>query len=115
MLFYRRKVKYDLSQKIHGNVILSVYSVKMVFLFPQIWYYLSNDNIRTKNALKDDISGIIEKDNIHSREYGISSDRKIKDDKKAYFCKKVAMILHHFMEISIGVSIYCFPTKKQET
>ena len=35
-----------------------------------------------KNTLKDDISGITEKDDIHPRKYGISSDRKIKDDVK---------------------------------
>ena len=33
-----------------------------------------------KNTIKDSISGIIEKDDIHPRKYGISSDRKIKDD-----------------------------------
>ena len=33
ILFFRRKMKDVLSQKIHGN-IFSVYSVKMVFLFP---------------------------------------------------------------------------------
>ena len=27
-------MKDDLSQKVHGNMMLSVYSVKMVFLFP---------------------------------------------------------------------------------
>ena len=59
-----------------------------------------------KNTLKDDISGIIEKDYIHPREYGISSNRKIKDG------KKVPMILCTFMETFIGVSIYCFPMKR---
>ena len=33
ILFFRRKMK-DISQKIHGNMIFSVYLVKMVFLFP---------------------------------------------------------------------------------
>ena len=32
-----------------------------------------------KSTLKDGISGIIEKDNIHPRKQGISFDRKIKD------------------------------------
>ena len=36
-----------------------------------------------KNKLKDDISGIVEKDDIHPRKYGISSDRIFKDDKKS--------------------------------
>ena len=34
ILLFRRKMKDDLSQKKHGNMIFSVYSVKMVFLFP---------------------------------------------------------------------------------
>ena len=50
-----------------------------------------------KNKLKDGISSIFEKDNIRPRKYGISSDRKIKDDKKVYFYKKVPMILCTFM------------------
>ena len=33
-IFSRRKVKDDLSQKIRGNMMFSVYSVKMVPLFP---------------------------------------------------------------------------------
>ena len=35
----------------------------------------------------DDISGIAEKDNIHLRKYGISSETNIKDDKKVYSVK----------------------------
>ena len=38
-----------------------------------------------KNTLKDGISGIIEKDDIHPRRYGVSSGSKIKDVKKVYF------------------------------
>ena len=34
ILFFRRKMKDVLSQKIHVNMTFSVYSVKMVFLFP---------------------------------------------------------------------------------
>ena len=41
-----------------------------------------------KNTLKYDISGIVEKDYIHPRKYGISSERKIKDDKISFFHKK---------------------------
>ena len=37
-----------------------------------------------KNTLRDDISTIIEKDDIYPRKYGISSDSKIKADKKVY-------------------------------
>ena len=65
-----------------------------------------------KNTLNDDISGIFKKDDIHPRKYGIFSNRKIKDDKKVYFNKKVPMILCTLMENFIGVFIYCFPMKK---
>ena len=65
-----------------------------------------------KSTFKDDIFIILEKDDIHLRKYGISSDRKIKDDKKVYFHKKVPMILCTFIETFIGVFIYCFPIKK---
>ena len=34
ILFFRRKIKDELSQKIHGNITFSVHSVTMVFLFP---------------------------------------------------------------------------------
>ena len=34
ILFLRREKKDDLSQKMHGNMTFSVYSIKMVFLFP---------------------------------------------------------------------------------
>ena len=44
--------------------------------------------ISQKDTPKDDISGIVEKDDIYPRKYSISSDRKIKDDKKVYFYKK---------------------------
>ena len=66
-----------------------------------------------KNTLKDEFSGIIEKDNIHPGKYSISSDRKIKDDKKFYFYKNVPMILCTFMETFLGVFINCFQMKKK--
>ena len=118
ILFLRRKMKDDLSQKRHGNMIFSVYSVKMVFFFLQICYYLSVRNPKIifsrKSTLRDDISRIIEKDDIYPRKYGISSDRKNKDDKKVFFYKKVPMILCTFMETFKGVFIYCFPMKKKQ-
>ena len=40
-----------------------------------------------KITLKDDISGIIEKDDIHPRTYVISSDKKLKIIKKFTFMK----------------------------
>ena len=42
-----------------------------------------------KNTPKDFISGTIEKDNIHPRKRGISSDRKTKNDKNFTFIKKL--------------------------
>ena len=98
-------MKDDLSQKIHGKI----YLVKMVF------YYLSVKKsemiFSRKDTLKDNIFGIIEKDDIHPRKYGISSNRKITDEKKVYFyndkkvcfSKKVTMILCTFMGTFISV------------
>ena len=40
-LTLKTEMKDHLFQKIHGNMIFSVYSVKMVFFFLQIWYYPS--------------------------------------------------------------------------
>ena len=72
-------------------MMFSVYSVKIVFLFPTNMvlplYQKSKDNLLPKNTLKGDTSGTIEKDNIHPTKYGISSDRKIKDDKKIFSVK----------------------------
>ena len=94
-------MKDDLSQKIHGNMIFSVYWEKIVSLFASNmllpFFPKSKDILLSKNTLKDDISGIIQKDDIHPRKYGISSDRKIKDDKKVCFHKKVPMIFCTFL------------------
>ena len=64
-------MKDDLSQKIHGNMILSPCLVKMVFLFPTnmncSFCQKSKDDLFPKNIPKDDISGITEKDDIHPR------------------------------------------------
>ena len=53
----------------------------------------SKDDLFPKNTPKDDISGITEKDDIHTR----------KDD---------IGILCTFMETYLSVFIYCFPIKK---
>ena len=66
-----------------------------------------------KITLKDDISGILEKDDIHPRTYVISSDKKVKDN--VYFYENVSVILCTFMETFIGVFIYCFLMKKTKT
>ena len=47
----------------------------------------SKDNLLPKNILKDGISGIIEKDDVHPRKYNSFSGRKIKNDKKIYSVK----------------------------
>ena len=64
-------MKDDLSQKIHGNMMFSVYSVKMVFLFPATMKLSlcqkSKDDLLLKNTPKDDISGITEKDVTHPK------------------------------------------------
>ena len=56
------------------------------------------------------------KDDLLRKKYTsvISSDRKVKDDKKYFFHKRVVMILRTFMENFIGVFIHCFAIRKQE-
>ena len=70
-------MKDDLSQKIHGNMIFSVYMYKCYKCDitpppPLPPCQKSKDNIVPKNTLKGDISGITKKDGIHPRKYGIS-------------------------------------------
>ena len=71
VFFSKRKVKDNISQKIHGNMMFSVYSVKMVFLFPTImklrFCQKSKDDFLLKNILNDGISGITEKDDVYPR------------------------------------------------
>ena len=72
-------------KNIHGNMMFSLHSTKMVFVFPtgMILHFFQ----KSKDDLFPKISGIIEKYDIHPRKCGISSDRKIKDDKKVYLVK----------------------------
>ena len=64
-------MKDDLSQKIQGNMMFSVCSAKLVFLFPTSmklpFCQKGKDHLFPKNAPKLDISGIIKKDDIHTR------------------------------------------------
>ena len=64
-------MKDNLSQKIHENMMFSVCLIKMVFLFPtNVKLPLcqkSKDDLFPKNAPKDDIPNITEKDDIHPR------------------------------------------------
>ena len=57
----------------------------MILLF----YQKSKDDLIPKNTLKMTVSDITERDYIHPRKYGISSDTKIKDNKKVYSVKYV--------------------------
>ena len=62
----------------------------MVFLFPTsilLFCHKRKYDLLPKNTLKNYISGIIEKDDIHPRKYGIYSHRKIKDNKTVYSVK----------------------------
>ena len=47
----------------------------MMVFYPSI--KKEKNDLLPKNTLKDDISSITEKDDIHPRKYGIFSDRKI--------------------------------------
>ena len=80
--------KYDLVvSKKNGNMIFSVYLVKMVF------HFTTNMILSFCRKSKDDLFPKIrlkmtfEKGNVHPRKYVFSSDRKIKDDKKVYSVK----------------------------
>ena len=85
------KWKIVFFKQIHGNMIFSVYLVKMVFLFPTNmilpFCQKSKDDLLPKNTRKHDISGIIWKDDIHPWKCGVSSDKNIKDYKKVYSVK----------------------------
>ena len=87
-----------ISQKIHGNIMFSVLYVDkggISFSYKYEITLLSKKKRWSfrKNTPKDDISGIIEKDDIHPR----------KDD---------LGILCTFTETFLSVFIYCFPIKK---
>ena len=72
-------------------MIFSVYLVNIVFLFPTktilLFCQKSKDDLLPINTFKYNIPGIIVKDDNHPRKYGISFDRKIKDDKEVYSVK----------------------------
>ena len=62
-----------------------------------------------KDTLKDDLSSIIEKNDMVFLLIG-----KLKTIKKVYLYKKIPMILYTFMETFIGIFIYCFPMKTKQ-
>ena len=91
--FYRRKMKDNLSQKIHANMIFVVCSVKMVFLFPANMKLRFcpkiKDDLFPKNTLRDDISDITEKDDLYPRkdDFGILDwhSRKSSNDPSYFY------------------------------
>ena len=88
-LFFRRKTKDKISQKITWKYNIFCISGRDDISFSHKYdiIILSKKDLHPKNTLKDGISSIVEKDNIHSRKNGIYTDRKIKDDKKFYSVK----------------------------
>ena len=52
-----------------------------------LYFQNSRDDLLPKKLLKDNVLGIIEKDDIHSRKDGISSGKKIKREKEVYSVK----------------------------
>ena len=87
ILFFRQKLKDHLSQKNkwkYGNFCIFG---KDGISFSYKYCQKSKHDIILKNTFKYHISSITEKDDSHPRKYGISSDRKIKDDKKNYSVK----------------------------
>ena len=90
------KRKDNISQKIYGNKIFSVFGKRNI-LFPTnmklLFCQKRKEDLFPKNTPKDDISGITEKDDIHPRKADIG-------------------ILCTFMETFLRVFIYCFPIKK---
>ena len=136
ILFFRRKMKDDLSQKIHGNMIFSSNAPKRL-------------SFQKKSHLNTIFLVYLERWGFFSRKYIFSLDGKWKMIflKKymeiwyfLYICinvtnmifsrknrlkvidildrilERVPTILCTFMETFIGVFIYCFPVKKtQET
>ena len=101
---YGRKMKADLSQKIHRNMILSAYLVKIVFFSLQIWYY--NEIMKFSVSLKKIVCIL---DNMV-----FLLIEKLKMTKKVHIYKNVLMILCTFIESFIGTFIYCHPMKKKQ-
>ena len=89
ILFFRRKIKDDLSQNVLGNMIFSVYLVKVVFLFPTKvlpFCRKSKDDHLPKNTL---VIFLVSLKNM----VFILENMAFKDHKKVYFYEKVPMIL----------------------
>ena len=93
ILFFRRKMKDDLSQKIYWNMIFSVCLVKIIFFSYKYDIIRLSKKLRwssifsRKNTRKDNISCIIEKYDIHIIKHGILLTEKLKMIKKFTFIK----------------------------
>ena len=65
ILIFRRKMKDDLSRNVHGKMIFSIYSVKILFLFTTNmilpFCQKSQDGFLLKHTLKDDIFASLKK------------------------------------------------------
>ena len=71
--FFRRKMKQDdLYQKIHANMIFSVYMYKCYKYGIASPARNTKISLSRKDIFKGDISSTAEKDNIHPRKYDIS-------------------------------------------
>ena len=94
ILFFRRKMKDDLSQKIYWKMIFSVCLVKIIFFSYKYDIIRLSKKLRwssifsPKNTRKDNISCIIEKYDIHTTKHGILLIEKLKMIKKFTFIKK---------------------------
>ena len=64
-------MKNDLCQKIYGNMMFPICSIKIVYLFPTnmklLFFQKCKDDLFPKNARKDDICSITEKDYNYPR------------------------------------------------
>ena len=94
ILFFRRKMKDDLSQKIYWKMIFSVCLVKIIFFSYKYDIIRLSKKLRwssifsRKNTRKDNISCIIEKCDIHTTKHGILLIEKLEMIKKFTFIKK---------------------------
>ena len=94
ILFFRQKMKDDLSQKIYWNMIFSVCLVKIIFFSYKYDIIRLSKKLRwssifsRKNTRKDNISRIIEKCDIHTTKHGILLVEKLEMIKKFTFIKK---------------------------
>ena len=102
-LFYERKMKDSLSQKMHGNMMFSVCLVKMVFLFSTNmklpFCQKCKDDLFPKNTLMTFPQLLKDMISVLERWYWHSID----------ILEKIPMNFCAFMEMFLSFFIYCFP------